>query len=77
MTKLQEQMLLKIALNPHTVVDGQEPNSCIDTLVLESYVIESPIDTPVFNSLLKFDWVFNDGGLIGLTELGFEVFVDL
>jgi hypothetical protein len=33
MTKLQEQMLNKIALNINTIINGNEPSCCDDTLV--------------------------------------------
>jgi hypothetical protein len=82
MTKEQQNMLNKIALNKNNLVDGREPKTHLDTTIYREYVIETPLDKAVLGALLRFKWVTEiadeDGDLIlQLTELGYSEFEDL
>jgi len=83
LTSLQELMLLKIALNKHSVIDGEEPSDYSQTYSYAEYVIESTLDRAVFNSLKRLKWVSEENTavanevVVGLTELGFEQFIDI
>ena len=79
MTKQQEALLNKIALNKNNLVDGKEPKTYLDTATYRDYVIETALDKASLVALLRFKWVSEvadeDGDLIlQLTELGFQEF---
>jgi predicted transcriptional regulator len=81
MNKLQEQMLTKIAINVYNAINGEEPESHEDTLVLLDTVVESPLDRAVVTSLQKQGMVLvkEDGksSTVVLTPKGFNIFIDL
>ncbi len=82
MTKEQNALLLKIALNENNLVNGDEPKTYLETSVYKDYVIESPLDRVVAKSLIRMEWleefVDEDGDLIiQLTETGFQIFEEI
>ncbi len=82
MTKQQEALLNKIALNKNNLVDGKEPKTHNDTSVYKDYVIETALDKASLVALLRFKWVTEfadeDGDLIlQLTELGYQQFEEI
>jgi hypothetical protein len=76
-TKLQAEMIINIAENEFTAINGAEPKLLEDIdWVWADCVIENSIDKGVFTSLLNAKLVNHRGkgsdSVVTLTDLGFE-----
>lgn len=80
-TKLQSNMLKKIALNDYTPINGAVPTRREDAETWQEMIIETSQDKGVFTSLLNKKLVWSNGGgeeaACGLTEDGFQEFLKL
>lgn len=79
LTKLQTEMIIKIARHECTPVNGAIPECADDASTWADCVIETAQDKGVFTSLLNEKLVYHTGGkrdaAVGLTQAGFEEFL--
>lgn len=77
-TKLQAEMLKKIATSEFTRLNGAEPKNAEDTLTWASDVIETSQDKGVFTSLLNAGLAIHHGdgrdAVVKLSDSGFKVY---
>jgi glycine cleavage system H lipoate-binding protein len=76
MTELQKRMIIKIATDDYTPINGAVPTCREDAETWLEMIVETPEDKGVFVSLKNAGMIWNDGGgkeaVIGLTDKGFE-----
>lgn len=81
MTDLQNDMLKKIARSEFTAINGDEPETWMDTETWADTIIETPVDKGVFTSLLKENMVEHLGSgrdaYVRLTFKGMEAYKNL
>lgn len=77
-TKLQAEMLTRIARDELTELNGAEPNKAREASTWADCVIEDAQDKGTFTSLLNADLVWHAGkgrdAVVGLTEAGFAAY---
>ena len=82
MTPLQTAMLIKIAENELSPLNGAKPEYVEDATTWADCVIETAEDKGVFTSMINEGLVYHSGGAkadaaVGLTKKGFEAYKSL
>lgn len=77
-TPLQEKMIVAIAEDEYTPLNGHEPDRAEDATTWQEMIINDSEDKGVFTSLLNAELVWSGGrgkdAGCGLTQKGFEVY---